>query len=86
MAKIEIYTSNNCPYCMAAKKLLTELGQTFHEISVEKADDLREKMVALTGRRTVPQILINGQPIGGFDDLSGLHKSGELQEILDRED
>ena len=84
MANVIVYTSNNCPYCMAAKKLLNELNAKFKEIRIDNDDALREEMIKLTGKRTVPQIIIDEKPVGGFDDLSALHKSGTLQPMLEK--
>lgn len=86
MPNVIVYTSTNCPYCIAAKKLLTELNANFTEIKVDNPGDdvTREEMIKLTGKRTVPQIIINEQPIGGFDDLSTLHKSGSLVPMLEK--
>lgn len=84
MAKVIVYTATNCPYCIAAKKLLGELDAKFEEIHIDGDDALREKMIKLTGKRTVPQIIIGDEAIGGFDDLSALHKSGTLQPMLDK--
>ena len=82
MSDVIVYTTPTCPYCVAAKKLLSDLKISYQEIDVKSDDALREKVIQLTGRRTVPQIIINGKPIGGFDDLSALHKAGALQQIL----
>lgn len=73
MKKIEIYTTTTCPYCVKAKKLLEKKGLPFDEIDVYNNPELREKMVERAqGRRTVPQIFINGHSIGGCDDLYAL--------------
>jgi glutaredoxin 3 len=73
MEKIEIYTTTTCPYCVKAKKLLEKKGLSFEEIDVSNNPELREKMVERAqGRRTVPQIFINGHSIGGCDDLYAL--------------
>ena len=85
MSVVIIYTSQNCPYCIAAKKLLKALNADFTEINIsaDGGDTHREEMIRVTGKRTVPQIIINNEPIGGFDDLSALHKSGALVPMLD---
>ena len=71
MAKVEIYTTNYCPFCSRAKSLLRNKGVSFTEIDVTDDDALRAKMVELAGgRRTVPEIFINGKIIGGFDELT----------------
>lgn len=82
MANITIYTTTYCPYCVRAKDLLTRKGQTYTEINAED-DAVREEMVKKAGgRRTVPQIFINGQHIGGFDDMYALDKAGKLDPLL----
>jgi len=82
MAKVIVYTTDYCPYCVRAKALLKHKGVPFEEIDVGADDALRDKMVAESGRRTVPQIFIDGRPIGGFDELNALEQSGELDGML----
>lgn len=83
MAEIEIYTTPVCPYCVRAKQLLGQKGATYKEIDVTRDDRLRDEVIAKSGgRRTVPQIFINGQHIGGFDDLSALDRAGKLDPLL----
>ena len=81
---VQVYTTRICPYCIAAKRLLTARGVSFVEIDVTGDSEKRAWLVGATGRRTVPQIFIDGQPIGGFDDLSALDTSGRLAELLGR--
>ena len=69
MKKALIYTTATCPYCVRAKQLLQGKGLEYLEIRVDLDDKEREKMISLTGRRTVPQIFIDDQHIGGCDDL-----------------
>ena len=69
MKKTLIYTTAICPYCVRAKQLLKEKGLVYTEIRVDLDDVEREKMIARSGRRTVPQIFIDDQHIGGCDDL-----------------
>ena len=76
---IKIYTTTVCPYCSAAKRLLKEHGFEYEEINIEQEGISREKLVELTGGRTVPQIIINGKPIGGYDNLLALDQKGELK-------
>ena len=78
--KFTIYTTNWCPYCKAAKQLLNSRGFNFSEINLEEKGLDREDLFELTGGRTVPQILMNDNPIGGFDDLQKLDASGKLTE------
>lgn len=83
MAQIIIYTKSYCPYCDRAKQLFKIKSLEFTEISVEHDQALFEEMVAKTGgRRTVPQIFINNQHIGGCDDLMLLNQTGKLDQAL----
>ena len=79
---IKIYSTSWCPPCAAAKRMLTDMGQTFEEIDIEKEGISREKLSEITGGSTVPQIIINGKPIGGFDSLMRLNQNGTLKELL----
>jgi glutaredoxin 3 len=82
MTDITIYTTGYCPYCVRAKDLLKKKGQTFTELNAED-DAVREEMMGKAGgRRTVPQIFINGEHIGGCDDLYALDKAGKLDALL----
>lgn len=74
MKKVIIYTSATCPYCVRAKQLLKEKGLEYTEIRVDLDDTERDKMIALSGRRTVPQIFFDDQHIGGCDDLYAYFK------------
>lgn len=74
MEKVLIYTTNTCPYCVMAKKLLQEHGFSWTEIRVDLDDTEREKMMTLSGRQTVPQIFIGGKHIGGYQDLYNYFK------------
>lgn len=83
MAKVEIYTTSYCPFCFRAKSLLKSKGIAFSEIDVTGDDAMREKMIELSGgRRTVPEIFINGKIVGGYDELSALDTRGELDAML----
>jgi glutaredoxin 3 len=82
MAKVIIYTKQSCPYCVWAKQLLDAKNVSYSEIAVDTDPAKMEEMIQLSGRRTVPQIFINDQAIGGFDDLSELAKSGQLDKLL----
>lgn len=78
-----MYSTAVCPYCIRAEQLLQRKGITeFEKIRVDLQPDLRIAMVEKTGRRTVPQIFINDQHIGGFDDLAALDHAGELDALL----
>jgi glutaredoxin 3 len=82
MARVEVYTTQYCPYCVQAKRLLKARGIAFEEIDVGADDALRAQVVERSGRRTVPQIFIDGKSIGGFDELSVLDASGELAALV----
>jgi glutaredoxin 3 len=82
-ADVIVYSTRVCPYCVGAKALLKERGIAFEEVDVTSDPDKREWLVQTTGgRRTVPQIFIKGESIGGFDDLRRLDRSGALAEKL----
>jgi glutaredoxin 3 len=83
--KIVIYTKAGCSYCAHAKQLLEQKGLAYTEIRVDLNPAMCEEMVQLTGRKTMPQIIIQGEPIGGFDDLYALETSGQLDKILKKE-
>jgi glutaredoxin 3 len=86
MAKVEIYTSPFCGYCHRAKKLLTERGAEVTEIDVMADGEKRQEMMSRAGgRRTVPQIFINGAHVGGCDDIYELDRDGELKPLLERQ-
>lgn len=82
MANVIIYTKAVCPYCNWAKQLLDHKKVSYQEVRVDIDDAKRAEMEKISGRRTVPQIVINDQPIGGFDDLSTLEKEGKLDLLL----
>lgn len=83
MAKIELYTTMFCPYCARARNLLQKKGVSFTDIDVMSDDDKREEMIARAGgRRTVPQIFIDGRHIGGSDELVALDREGKLDPLL----
>ncbi len=83
VAKVEVYTTTYCPFCTRAKNLLKGKGVTFDEIDVTDDDQVREKMIEMSGgRRTVPQIFINGKIVGGFDELKALDDQGKLDNLL----
>ncbi|ATQ68001.1 MULTISPECIES: glutaredoxin 3 [Methylosinus] len=83
MPQIVIYTTSTCPYCRAAKQLLELKRIAYQEIPVDGDPQKRAEMSRLAeGRSTVPQIFIDGQPIGGCDDLYALESAGELDRLL----
>jgi glutaredoxin 3 len=77
--EVTLYTTKTCPYCIAAKRLLGARKVPYKEVDVTGDDAKRAWLVEVTGRRTVPQIFIGSDPIGGYDELSALDKSGALQ-------
>jgi glutaredoxin 3 len=86
MAYTEIYYKDWCPYSRRALALLTRKGVAFVAIDLTAdAGDREREMRERSGRMTVPQIFINGRPVGGFDDLSALDRSGELDRMLSGE-
>ena len=83
MSDVLVYSSDHCGFCDRAKGLLQRKGVPYREVEISRSDmGARMKLVELTGRYTVPQILIDGQPIGGFDELRALERSGELDALL----
>lgn len=80
MAHIEIYTTGTCPSCIRAKRLFASKGFEYEEIDVSM--DRSAMIERAEGRRTVPQIFIDGRGIGGFDDLVALDRTGELAAML----
>ena len=82
MPHIEMYTTGMCPYCVRAKMLLKNKGVAWEEIRVDRDQDQLQTMLKRSQQRTVPQIFINDQSIGGFDELAALNKSGELDTLL----
>ena len=83
MPPVKMYTTAVCPYCVRAKQILKSRGvQAIEEIRVDLSDQAREHMLALTGRRTVPQIFIGELHIGGCDDLMALDNQGGLMPLL----
>lgn len=80
--EIVMYSGEQCGYCVRARRLLEKKGVTFREIKVDQSPELRAEMEQLSQRRTIPQIFIHGQHIGGFDDIAALDSSGELDKLL----
>lgn len=79
-ADVTIYTTRVCPYCVAAKRLLSQREIPYEEVDVTSDPDRRGWLAQTTGRRTVPQIFIGDEAIGGYDDLAALDKAGRLRE------
>jgi glutaredoxin 3 len=82
MKKIVIYTTSVCPYCVRAKALLDRKGFNYEEIDAENLDIRNEMIKKSGGARSVPQIFIDDQHIGGCDDLHALDKEGKLDKIM----
>jgi len=83
MAEIVMYTTAVCPYCIAAKGLLSRKGfSKITEIRVDQSPESRAAMMEKTQRRTVPQIFINGTHVGGHDDMVALDRAGKLDSLL----
>src|SRR5690242_8571171 len=84
MPKIEVYSTAVCPYCVAAKNLLKSKGLQWNEVRVDADPAQRDLMLQRSGgRRTVPQIFVNDQHVGGYDDLVAADRSGRLKQLLD---
>ncbi len=80
--QISIFTTRFCPYCIAAKRLLSQLGLDYEETPVDGNPQLRATMQQRSGRHTVPQIWIGDQHVGGYDDLNFIHRNGQLQQLV----
>ena len=78
MKNIQIYSTQQCPYCLRTKALLQAKGLPYEEIDVSADIDVMQEMVQRSGNRSVPQIFIDGEPVGGFQELSQLHAEGGL--------
>jgi len=81
MPYIEVYSTPNCPFCVSAKELLKSKNLNYEEIDVSDDIDSLQKMVKLSGLRTVPQIFINNQSIGGYEELSKMNAEGDLPHL-----
>jgi glutaredoxin 3 len=79
VTRVDVYTTPCCPYCIYAKRLLEARGIPFREVDVAGDGAGRAELAARTGRRTVPQIFIDGRSIGGFEELAALDAAGELK-------
>lgn len=83
MAKVTMYSTAVCPYCVRAEQLLTQKGVAdIEKIRVDLEPERRDEMIARTGRRTVPQIFIGDTHVGGCDDLYALERAGKLDPLL----
>jgi glutaredoxin 3 len=85
MSKIEVYSTAVCPYCVAAKNLLKSKGLEWSEVRIDTDPTQRDAMLARSGgHRTVPQIFVNDQFVGGYDDLVAADRSGKLAQLLEQ--
>ena len=82
MSKVQIYSTNWCPYCDAAKSLLETKGVAYDEIDVTNPGLRAEMMQRAHGRRTVPQIFVGETHVGGYDELAALERRGKLDPLL----
>jgi glutaredoxin 3 len=82
MKKVEIYTTQWCPYCNAAKSLLQEKGAEYQELDADTPERRQAMVVRANGRRTVPQIFIGDTHVGGYDDMAALDRRGQLDPLL----
>jgi glutaredoxin 3 len=84
MAKFKMYTTGICPYCQMAERYLRSKGvYEIEKIRVDQNPEIRDEMIAITGRRTVPQIFADDVHIGGYDDLVALDQSGGLAPLIE---
>jgi glutaredoxin 3 len=82
MKSVILYTTGMCSYCVAAKALLNKRGIAYDEINLSRDPDSRQQLVDITGMATFPQIVIDGQAIGGFEELRDAAVDGRLAELL----
>ena len=82
MKKIEIYTTQWCPYCHAAKSILDEKGASYEEVDADDPEVRMAMVQRANGRRTVPQIFVGETHVGGYDDLAALDRRGALDPLL----
>jgi glutaredoxin 3 len=81
-SEVIVYTSQVCTYCVRAKQLLIRKGVPYREIDISEDRAVEKEMIRITGKMTVPQILIDGRPVGGCDELYELDRRGELDGLL----
>ena len=82
MSRVVVYGNRTCPFCGAARMLLTQKGISFEDIPVHEDPKLRAEMIERSGSTLVPQIFFGDRHVGGFDELYALDKSGELDQLL----
>lgn len=83
MADVIIYRTTYCPYCNMVQRLFDELEVEYEKIDVTHDAEMRDKLIEETGMRTVPQVFIKGEAVGGYTDVKALQEEGKLQEMLD---
>jgi glutaredoxin 3 len=81
-SQITLYTTDRCPYCVQVKRLLDSKGLAYEEINLDRDPEGRMELVKLTGMMTFPQVLIDGQLVGGFNETQAAARSGRLDELL----
>ncbi len=82
MKSVTVYTTESCSLCVGAKALLDRRGISYEEINLARDADGRERLSSITGMFTFPQVLIDGEPIGGFAELLAADREGRLAELL----
>lgn len=82
MASVTLYSTDRCPFCIQAKKLLDKRGIEYEEINLARDPDGRDELVAKTGMMTFPQVIVGEELIGGFNETQAADKSGRLQELI----
>ena len=81
-AKVLMYSTRICPYCRMAERLLEKKGVQTEKVMVDQNPARRDEMIRLTGRTSVPQIFIGSAHVGGYTELAGLERAGQLDELL----
>ena len=82
MSRVQVYSKENCPYCVRAKALLDRKGVPYEEIDAEGKDEIRTWLVEASGQMTLPQIFVDGRSLGGFSDIDALDRAGKLDALL----
>ena len=81
---VTMYTKRTCPFCLAARRLLSQKGVDYEEIAIDGQPEVRERMIeAAAGRHTVPQIFIGSRHVGGYDEMAALDSEGVLDDLLE---
>ena len=80
--QIVVYSKQHCPFCRMARQMLDNKGVDYELIDIEGKHEVRERMIELSGRKTVPQIFFGDHHVGGFDDLNALEQKGDLDQML----